>query len=89
MARERLRTASAPSVWTSLYSQDPTAAACATLEEALTALVAKRLVVGHTVQDARIVSACVGKAWLVDLGTVFGGKPEALEIIGDDVRDIR
>ena len=47
------------------------------------------MVVGHTVQDAGIVSACVGKAWLVDVGMVFGGKPEALEIIGDDVRDIR
>ena len=82
-------TASAPSVWTSLYSQDPTAAACATLEDALTALGAKRMVVGQTVQDAGIVSACGGKAWLIDVGMVFGSKPEALEIIGDDVHVLR
>lgn len=82
-------TASDAPVWTRLYSQDPTAAACATLDEALAALGAKRMVVGHTVQDAGIVSACGGNAWLIDVGMVFGGKPEALEIIGDDVRVVR
>jgi hypothetical protein len=82
-------TASDAPVWTRLYSQDPNAAACATLGDALTALGAKRMIVGHTVQDAGIVSACDGKVWLIDVGMVFGGKPEVLEILGDDARVLR
>ncbi len=79
-------TASDAPVWTRLYSKDTTAAACTTLGEALAALGAKRMVVGHTVQDAGITSACGAKLWMIDVGMVFGGKPEVLEIIGDDVR---
>ncbi|MCB9705929.1 MAG: metallophosphoesterase [Myxococcales bacterium] len=78
-------------VWTRLYSDHPDAAACATLGEALAAIPAARMVVGHTVQREGIRSECDGKVWLIDVGMAayYGGHPEALEIVGDQVRALR
>ncbi len=78
-------------VWTRRYSDDPDAEDCALLDEALAAIPAARMVVGHTVHTEGIRSACGGKVWLVDVGmaSYYGGHPEALEIKGDAVRVIR
>lgn len=77
--------------WTRLYSSDPDAVACGVLEEALTALEAKRIVVGHTLQESGIASACAGRAWRVDVGMAayYGGPVEVLEIVGDSVRVLK
>ena len=80
--------------WTRLYSDDPDSSACSVLEEALDALGAKRIVVGHTIQELGIASACGGQAWRVDIGmaqyyasrTEYGGSVAVLEIVGDSVR---
>ena len=78
-------------VWSRLYSEDETSAACATLSEALAAMGATRMVVGHTVQRGGVTSACGGKLWRIDVGLshYFGGPIEALEIVGDKVSVLR
>ncbi|WP_437308407.1 metallophosphoesterase [Sorangium sp. So ce388] len=79
-------------VWARLYSSDPPPSpgsnACAALDQALAAMSAKRMVVGHTVQRNGITSACGDKVWRIDVGMAshYGGKPAALEIAGDTVR---
>ena len=77
--------------WTRLYSSDPDAVACGVLEAALTALKAKRIVMGHTRQESGIASACDGRAWRVDVGMAeyYGGPVEVLEIVGDSVRVLK
>ena len=62
-------------------------AACRRLDETLTRLDVDRLVVGHTVQESGITSACDGKVWRIDVGMAahYGGSPAALEILGDKV----
>ncbi|MGK3996792.1 metallophosphoesterase [Sorangium sp. So ce1024] len=79
-------------VWARLYSTDPPptpgSSACAALDQVLTAMSAKRMVVGHTVQRHGVTSACGEKVWRIDVGMAahYGGKPAALEITGDTVR---
>jgi hypothetical protein len=83
--------------WTRLYSDDPDSSACSVLEEALNALEAKRIVMGHTIQESGIASACGGQAWRVDIGmaeyyasrTEYGGSVAVLEIVGDSVRVLK
>jgi hypothetical protein len=55
---------------------------CDALATALTALSVKRMVVGHTVQDAGITSACGGALWRIDVGLArhYGGPIEVLEL---------
>ena len=67
-------------VWTRAIGGDPVD--CATVAHALTALGAKRMVVGHTVQPA-ITSACDGAVWRIDvgLGKNYGGPIEVLELV--------
>jgi hypothetical protein len=78
-------------VWNRLYSDGPDLAACDTLASVLDRLDVKRLVVGHTVQDAGITAYCGGRVWCIDVGMAehYGGRPEALEIRGDAVRGLR
>lgn len=79
-------------VWSRLYSGEGTSArACETLGQALSALSAKRMVVGHTVQKPGITSACDGKIWRIDVGLAahYGGRTEVLEITGDQARPLR
>lgn len=73
--------------WTRLYSSDPDSVACAVLNQALDALEAKRIVMGHTRQES-IASACGARAWRIDVGMAeyYGGSVEVLEIVGDSVR---
>lgn len=79
-------------IWTRIYSGRSTSAReCETLKQTLDALSVKRLVVGHTVQQGGITSACDGKVWRIDVGLAayYGGRIEVLEIAGNEVRPIR
>lgn len=76
-------------IWTRDYSDGtPSPDKCAELERVLSALSAKRLVVGHTVQKQGINAACADKVWRIDVGLsrFYGAKPSVLEIRGDQVR---
>jgi len=59
---------------------------CAMLDESLTILGAKRMIVAHTVQES-ITSNCNEKVWAIDVGMsrYYGGKIEVLEIVNDEV----
>jgi hypothetical protein len=74
-------------VWARHYSAAPGREECSTLQEVLTSLGAKRMVVGHTVQRAGISSACDGHVWRIDTGLSkhYGGKLEVLDIRSDAV----
>lgn len=74
-------------VWTRMYSAAPGQEECVILQDALTKLGAKRMVVGHTVQRAGISAACDNHVWRIDTGLskFYGGKLEVLEIRGDTV----
>jgi len=73
-------------VWMRDYSDEPDETSCKMLEETLSLLDAKRMIVGHTVQDS-INSSCGGKIWKIDTGMApyYGGKVEVLEIEGDTI----
>ncbi|HVU04149.1 MAG TPA: metallophosphoesterase [Polyangiaceae bacterium] len=75
-------------LWTRRYSEDSSPPDCAGLSAALSALSAKRLVVGHTPHKEGIGSACGGAVWRIDTGlsAYYGGATEVLEIRGADVR---
>jgi hypothetical protein len=74
-------------LWTRRYSDDKTAIDCAGLAEALQALGAKRMVVGHTVHEEGISPACDGHVWRIDTGlsSYYGGPLQVLQIQGDTV----
>jgi len=76
-------------VWSRHYSDEPDADDCALLEEALAAIPAERMVVGHTVQDA-INPGCDGRVWRIDVGMAayYGGRPQALLIEDGEFRAI-
>lgn len=56
---------------------------CTQVRAALAALAARRMVVGHTVQDRGITSACDGALWRIDVGLArhYGGPIEVLELV--------
>jgi hypothetical protein len=56
---------------------------CAAVRAALDALRVQRMVVGHTVQQHGITSACDGALWRIDVGlaTYYGGPIQVLEIV--------
>jgi hypothetical protein len=58
---------------------------CAAVHDSLSALGAKRMVVGHSVQEQGITSACDGTVWRIDVGLAkhYGGPIEVLELIQD------
>jgi hypothetical protein len=74
-------------VWARDYSaEDPARCDCVALSDALAAAGAARMVMGHTIQEAGVNSACGGRALRVDVGYAAGcggSEPEALEILGD------
>ncbi len=74
-------------LWTRVYSVPAGPADCEQLEEALTMLDAKRMVVGHTPQLTGITSACDERVWRIDVGMsqFYGGPIQILEIRGDAV----
>jgi len=77
-------------VWSRHYSSDTDEDDCALLDEVLTRTNAKRMVVAHTVQSG-INSACNDEVWRVDVGLAayYGGTPQVLEIIGDEINIIQ
>lgn len=85
MPDQWVRSRSSP-VWSRHYSKNPDDRDCALLREALAILDAKRMVVGHTVQDAPN-PACDGAVWRMDVGMAkhYGGRPAALNIEGESV----
>ena len=52
---------------------------------------AKRIVMGHTIQESGITSACDQQAWRIDVGmsAYYVGLVEVLEIVGDSVRVLK
>ena len=65
------------------------ASACRRLGEALDAVGAKRLVVGHTPQQGGVSSGCNGRLWRSDVGVsrgIYGAKPQVIEIVKGRVR---
>jgi hypothetical protein len=77
--------------WTRLYSREPDANACATLDETLRLLGAQRMIVGHTPHLDGPTAYCDGRVWVVDTGMAayYRGTTAVLEIRGDQVRPIR
>jgi hypothetical protein len=78
-------------LWLRTYSDGtPSSEDCAKLAELLARLSAKRLVMGHTIQQQGINSACDGKAWRIDVGMsrAYGNAPGVLEIAGESTRVI-
>jgi hypothetical protein len=77
-------------IWSRRYSAAPAADDCKVLHQVLGMMAAKRMVVGHTVQRDGISSACGGEVWRIDVGLShhYGGKPQVLEIKGDEVRPL-
>jgi len=69
-------------VWSRHYSDQPDEADCRLLETALEGLGAKRMVIGHTVQETGISSACDSRVWRVDVGMAahYGGEPAVLDL---------
>jgi hypothetical protein len=78
-------------VWTRMYSAAPAREDCQALTEALGALGAKRMVMGHTVQRGGISRACDERAWRIDVGMskFYGGPIEVLELRGDTVKVLK
>ena len=58
---------------------------------------AKRIVMGQTIQESGITSACDAQAWRIDVAMAayyasrndYGGSVGILEIVGDSVRVLR
>jgi Calcineurin-like phosphoesterase len=77
-------------VWTRLYgSPEIDDATCRVLGRALSAVGAKRLIVGHTVQEHGINSACQERLYRIDIGLAayYGKKPpQVLEITAGGAR---
>jgi len=73
-------------VWSRHYSDDDVPPECDMLTETLDLLGAARMVVGHSVQD-EANPACDGKVWRLDVGMAahYGGRPAAVEVLGDTV----
>lgn len=75
-------------VWSRHYSLDVDADDCLLLAEALTLLHAKRMVVGHTVQNQGINAGCNNQVWRIDVGmaAAYEGSPAVLEIKGAQIK---
>jgi hypothetical protein len=78
-------------VWTRLFSREPNVEVCDTLSSVLDRLEVERMVVGHSIQRTGVTSFCGGRIWCIDVGmaTHYGGRPEVLEIRGNEVRGLR
>ena len=77
--------------WVRDFSRDTDRDDCRRLDEMLTKLNVKRLVVGHTVQKEGITSACDQKVWRIDVGMSrhYGGTVQVLEINPTGVRILK
>jgi hypothetical protein len=79
-------------VWTRFYGgPNPDSTVCQELQRVLSALNARRMVVGHTIQEGGVSAACEGKLFRIDVGMSrhYGDNPiQVLEITGDSVRTL-
>jgi len=77
-------------VWSRHFGDDPDEEDCLLLYETLALLGAERMVVGHTVQESGITSACDERVWRIDVGLSahYGGTPAVLELGEGGVRVI-
>jgi hypothetical protein len=77
--------------WLRRFSLEDDPATCALLGEALAAAHARRMVVGHTVQEHGINAACDERVWRIDVGlaALYHGPLEVLDIRGNDVHVLR
>ncbi len=71
-------------VWHRGYAGEPSEVDCDALGRALAALGARRMVIGHTVQERGITSACDERVYRIDVGLsrFYGGPREVLELEG-------
>jgi hypothetical protein len=78
-------------VWSRHYSEATDTLDCSQLDDTLERLGADRMVVGHTVQENGVTSACDDRVWRIDVGLAshYGGTLAALEITADGVRVLR
>ncbi len=74
-------------VWSRHYSKQPDEEDCRLLETTLGQLGAQRMVVGHTVQDGGISSACGDRVWRVDVGMAehYGGEAAVLDLSDGEI----
>lgn len=76
-------------IWYRGYVQDPEPQACPRLAQALSALNAERMVVGHTTQaQGTVLSRCGGRLLVIDIGIAdhYGAHLGAVELIDGDAR---
>jgi len=75
-------------IWTRVYSTPGAPSACVQLAQALGALSAKRMIVGHTPQPSGINAGCEGRVWRIDTGLSrhYGGPMQVLEVVKGSVR---
>lgn len=78
-------------VWHRDFALRDDPATCAALDAVLRPLGARRMVVGHTVQEGGITAACEERVWRIDVGLArhYGGPTEVLEITREAVRALR
>jgi len=78
-------------LWFRGFAQAGDEATCAALGDALDAAEARRMVVGHTVQETGITSACDDRVFRIDVGLsrFYGGPIEVLEITATGTRIVR
>jgi hypothetical protein len=76
-------------VWTRDFSDEVDGKDCEALRDVLASLGAKRMIVGHSIQEGGIGSHCDGRVWCIDTGmskSYEGGPVQVLEITGETVR---
>jgi len=81
-------------VWNRTYGGGPESmygpqGACPLLNKVLEDTHAKRMVIGHTPQEAGANAECRGKLWRIDVGQsrgILGAAPQVIEIVGDSVK---
>jgi hypothetical protein len=75
-------------LWTREFAWTDEPAACQRLGQSLAALGVSRMVVGHTVQEEGVTSACEGRVWRIDVGMAahYGGPTQVIEIRGAEVK---
>jgi hypothetical protein len=68
--------------WHRLFAVRDDEASCALLAQALSSAGVRRLVIGHTVQQRGINSACEGRVWRIDVGLsrYYQGPVQVLEL---------
>lgn len=75
-------------IWTRVYSTPGVPSDCVQLAQALNALSANRMIVGHTPQPNGINADCEGRVWRIDTGLSrhYGGPMQVLELAQGSVR---